>query len=72
VSIEQSDSRAEQRGRERDRELVDQAGVHVLEDRCAAARDTDVPIAGGVAGLVERVLDERARFSPAWKASAAA
>src|SRR5579872_2283704 len=40
-----------------DRELVDQAGVHVLQDRCAAARDADVAVAGGLAGLVERGLD---------------
>jgi hypothetical protein len=33
------------------------AGVHVLQDRRAAARDADVPVAGGLAGLVERGLD---------------
>src|SRR5260370_19436741 len=43
--------------RSRDRELVDQASVHVLQDRCAAARDADVSVAGGPAGLVERGLD---------------
>jgi hypothetical protein len=48
---------AEKHGRQRDRELVDQAGVHVLQDRRAAARDADVPVAGDLAALVERGLD---------------
>src|SRR5216110_2804162 len=56
-ALEQADSGAEQHGRQRDRELVDQAGVHVLQDRRAAARDTDVTVAGGRAGLLERGLD---------------
>src|SRR5713226_5146914 len=33
------------------------AGVHALQDCRAAARDADVPVAGGLAGLVERELD---------------
>jgi hypothetical protein len=36
---------------------VDQDGVHVLQDRRAAARDPDVAVASGLAGLVEGVLD---------------
>jgi hypothetical protein len=56
-ALEQADSGAEQHGRQRDRELVDQAGVHVLQDRRAAARDADVAVAGGLAGLVERGPD---------------
>jgi len=31
-------------------------GVHVLQDRCAAARDEDVPVAGGLAACLERGL----------------
>src|ERR1700730_17697914 len=55
--FEQAGSGAEQHAGQSDRELVDQAGVHVLQDGCAAARDADVPVAGGLAGLVERGLD---------------
>lgn len=56
-ALEQADSGAEQHGRQRDRELVDQAGVHVLQDRRAAARDADIAVAGGFAGQAERGLD---------------
>ena len=56
-ALEQADPGAEQHGSTRDRKLVDQAGVHVLQDRRAAARDADVTVAGGIAGLVERGLD---------------
>jgi hypothetical protein len=45
------------RGESGDRELVDQAGVHVLQARCATARDSDFTVAGGLAGSVERRLD---------------
>ena len=58
-ALEQADTGAEQHGCERDRELVDQAGVHVLEDRFAATRDADVPVAGGLAGLFERAARSR-------------
>ena len=56
-ALEQSDSGAEQHGRKRNREFVDQTGVHILEDRFTAARDADVAVAGGLAGLI----DARAR-----------
>ena len=48
-TVEQADADAEQHGRERDRELVDQAGVQVLLDRLGAAADADVAVAGGLA-----------------------
>ena len=54
-AVEQADSGAEQHGRERDRELVDQAGVHVLQDRRAAARDADVAVARGGLRVVDHV-----------------
>ena len=40
-------------------QLVDQDRVQVLQDRLAAARDADVPVAGGLAGLFERGLEPR-------------
>jgi hypothetical protein len=52
-AVEQAGVGAEKHGRQRDRELVDQAGVEVLQDRLAAARDADVPVAGDLAGLVD-------------------
>src|SRR6478735_4012732 len=56
-ALEQADPGAEQHGRERDGELVDEPGVHVLQDRRTAACDPDVPVAGGLAGPLERGLD---------------
>ena len=39
------------------RELVDQARVDVLQDRCASARDADIPVVVAAVGLLERGLD---------------
>jgi hypothetical protein len=56
-ALEEPDARAEQHGRERDRELVDEAGAQVLLDRLGAARDADVAVAGDRAGAPQRALD---------------
>ena len=56
-AFEQADSGAEQHGCKSDRELVDQPGVHVLQDRCATACDAHISVAGSLAGPVERGLD---------------
>ena len=63
-AIEQAYAAAEQNGRERNRGLVDQAGVQVLLDRLGSTGDTDIAVTCGLAGLAQRPLDSTSRSKP--------
>ena len=55
--VEEPDAVAKQDRRDRDGELVDQAGVEELADGVGAATDPDVPAGGGALRLAEGRVD---------------